>query len=228
MRNHASPAPALVSSTATNMEKRWPTGLDTLLKFTHSYSVADLLKGWHSIAAGPRKSEIAIIQSAAIDEYARSPAAATAFTLVVTKDLVESIVNFRFWSSDIDCLDESIHPFRTVYTSTAKSSQDQSHLQTYDSLSTDGSLRSVDIHLFRHVLKSNWPTESVSSSSATCSTCFGNLVTLSTLPMIPSSKFGTPLPSTYLNSSRFLHPWLRSLSVQCSSDLASTSNSLTQ
>ena len=157
MRNHASPAP-LVPSTATNMEKRWPTGLDTLLKFTHSSSVADLPKVWQSIAAGPRKSERAIIQSA-IDEYARSPAAATAVTLVVNKDLVESIVNFRFWSGDIDRLDEGIHPFRTVYTSTAKSSQDQSHLQTYDLLSTDGSLRSADIHLFRHVLKSNWPTD---------------------------------------------------------------------
>ena len=147
MYNHASPAP-LVSSTTTNMEKRWPTGLNTLLKFTHSSSVADLPKVWHSIAASPRKSERAIIQSGG-----------TAVTLVVNKDLVESIVNFRFWSGDIDRLDEGIHPFRTVYTSTAKSSQDQSHLQTYDLLSTDGSLRSADIHLFRHVLKSNWPTD---------------------------------------------------------------------
>ena len=145
MRNHASPAP-LIPSTATNMEKRWPTGLDTLLKFTHSSSVADLPKVWQSIAAGPRKSE------RAIDDYARSPAAATAVTLVVNKDLVESIVNFRFWSGDIDRLDEGIHPFRTVYTSTANTSQDQSHLQTYDLLNTDGSLRSADIHFFCHVL----------------------------------------------------------------------------
>ena len=158
MRNHTSPAP-LVPSTATNMDKRWPTGLDTLLKFAHSTSVADLPKLWLSIAAGPRKSERAIIQSA-IDEYARSPAAATAVTLIVNKYIVESIVNFRFWSGDIDRLDEGIHPFCTVYTSTAKScSQDQSHLQTYDLLTTDGSLRSADIHLFRHVLKSNWPSD---------------------------------------------------------------------
>jgi hypothetical protein len=80
-------------------------------------------------------------------------------TLVVNKDLVETIVNFRFWSGDIDRLDEGLHPFHTVYTSTAKSSQDQSHLQTYDLLSSNGSLRSADIHLFRHVLKSNWPSD---------------------------------------------------------------------
>ena len=110
MRNDASPAPLVPSSTTTNMDKHWPTGLNTLLKFAHSSSVADLPKVWQSIAAGPRKSERAIIQSA-IDEYARSPAAATAVTLVVNKDLVESIVNFRLWSGDIDRLDEGIHPF---------------------------------------------------------------------------------------------------------------------
>ena len=159
IRNHASPAP-LVPSTATNMDKRWPTGLDTLLKFAHSTSVADLPKLWLSIAAGPRKSERRAIIQSAIDEYARSPAAATAVTLVVNKDLVESIVNFRFWSGDIDRLDEGVHPFCTVYTSTAKSSQDQSHLQTYDLLlTTDGSLCSADIHLFHHILKSNWSSD---------------------------------------------------------------------
>ena len=157
MRSHAAPAP-VVPSNATNMDKRWPTGLDTLQKFAHTTSVADLPKLWQSLAAGPRKSERAIIQSA-LDEYARSPAAATSVTLVVNKDLVETLVNFRFWSGDIDRLDEGLHPFRSVYTSTAKSSQDQSHLQTYDFLASDGSLRSADIHLFRHVLKSNWPSD---------------------------------------------------------------------
>ena len=58
--------------------------LDTLLKFAHSTSVADLPKLWPSIAAGPRKSERAIIQSAI--EYAHSPAAATTVTLIVNKD----------------------------------------------------------------------------------------------------------------------------------------------
>ena len=157
MRSHTAPAPS-ASSTANSLDKRWPTGLDTLQKFAHVSDRSDLPKLWTAIAAGPRRSERAIIQSA-IDEYARSPQAATSVTLVVTKDLVESLVNFRFWSGDIDRLDEGVHPFRTVYTSTAKSSQDQSHLQTYDLLTTDGSLRSADIHLFRHVLKSNWPSD---------------------------------------------------------------------
>ena len=92
MRNHASPAP-LVPSTATNMDKRWPTGLNTLLKFAHSTSVADLvLKLWVvSIAAGPRKSERAIIQSASIDhKYTRSPTAATAWTSVGPLDSIPS------------------------------------------------------------------------------------------------------------------------------------------
>ena len=173
------------------MDKRWPTGLDTLLKFAHSTSVADLPKLWLSIAAGPRKSKRAIIQSA-IDEYARSPAAATAVRLVENKDLVESIVNFRFWSGDIDHLDEGIHPFRTIYTCTAKSSQDQSHLQTYDLLTaTDGSLRSADIHLFHHILKSNWPSDflqldvSLKLFSNLLHVLLGfTLVTPSTLPMM--------------------------------------------
>ena len=156
MRSHTAPAPT-APSTAISMDKRWPTDLDTLHKFAHVTAVTDLPKLWTAIAAGPRKSERAIIQQSAINEHARSPQAATAVILVVTKDLVESIVNFCFWSGDIDRLDEGAHLFHTVYTSTAKSSQDQSHLQTYDLLTTDGSLQSADMHLFYNVLKSNWP-----------------------------------------------------------------------
>ena len=56
-------------------------------------------------------------------------------------------------------LHKGLHPFRTVYISTAKQAQDQAHLQTYDALVRDGTLRLEDVQLFQLVLKSHWPTD---------------------------------------------------------------------
>ena len=56
-------------------------------------------------------------------------------------------------------LEEGLHPFRTLYTSTAKQAQDQARLRVYDSLARDGSLRLEDVELFQLVLKSHWPSD---------------------------------------------------------------------
>ena len=69
------------------------------------------------------------------------------------QELHDTVVNLMFWSGDIN-LDEGLHPFRTVYTSTAKTSMDQSNLQTYDLLASDGNLDFENIRMFQHIFKS--------------------------------------------------------------------------
>jgi len=151
------PAPAAPGTSGTTVEKRWSVNLLTLLKLTHCTTVAELPPVWSAIADGPKKEERNILQ-AALDDHARSPGAATTAPLTVTKDLHNTIVNLMFWSGDPDRLDEGLHPFRTVYTSTAKTSMDQTHLQTYDLLANDGNLDLQNIRMFQHIFKSDWPT----------------------------------------------------------------------
>ena len=73
-------------------------------------------------------------------------------------ELLATMVNLAFWSRDF-MLDEGIHPFRTVYVSTAKQAQDQANLQTYDPFACDGTICLEDLHLFQLTLRSHWPTE---------------------------------------------------------------------
>ena len=127
------------------------------MKLTHSPSEMDLPPAWHALAKGPKKEERGILE-AALREQARSPNAATTTSLIVSKDLHSTIVNLTFWSGDPDNLNAGLQPFRAAYTSTAKTSADLAHLQTYDQLATDGILALQDIHTFQHVLKSEWPT----------------------------------------------------------------------
>ena len=63
------------------------------------------------------------------------------------------VVNLSFWSGNFDMLEEGLHPFRTVYVSTAKQAQDQAHLQTYNLSAQDGTLQLEDMQLFQLVLK---------------------------------------------------------------------------
>ena len=83
---------------------------------------------------------------------------ATPAALTVTKELTATITEVVFWSGDLDRIDEGMHEFRTLYHSAAKISQDQTAMQTYDLLASDGNLSLADVKLFRHVLKSRWPT----------------------------------------------------------------------
>ena len=154
---HTNPTPAVAGTAVTTVEKRWSVNLLTLLKLTHCTTVAELSPVWSAIANGPKKEERNILQ-AALDDHAQSPGAATTAPLTVTKDLHNTIVNLMFWSGDPDRLDEGLHPFRTVYTSTAKTSMDQTHLQTYDLLANDGNLDLQNIKMFQHIFKSDWPT----------------------------------------------------------------------
>jgi len=127
---HAAPAPAASVSTETAIQKHWNVNCDTLLKLTHSASEADLSSVWGALAKGPKKEERGILE-AALREQARSLNAATTTSLIVSKELYSTIVNLTFWSGDPDNLNAGLQPFRASYTSTAKTSADLAHLQTY-------------------------------------------------------------------------------------------------
>ena len=155
---HTTPAPAVGVSNGNTVDKRWSINMDSLLKLVNVSAVEHLPPVWAAIAKGMRKEERNILQ-AALDNHSRQAAAATNAKLTVSKELLSTVVNLSFWSGDFDMLDEGLHPFRTVYVSTAKQAQDQAHLQTYDSLARDGTLRLEDLQLFQLVLKSHWPTD---------------------------------------------------------------------
>jgi len=151
------PAPAAPGSMETAVEKCWSANLQTLLTLTQCTSEADLAPAWCAIANAPKKEERHILQAARGD-LSRKPGAVTAVTLTISKELHSTIMNLMFWSGDPNRVDEGLHPFRTIYTSTAKTSMDQSNIQTYDLLANDGTLDLQDIKAFQHILKSDWPT----------------------------------------------------------------------
>ena len=161
-QGHTTPAPAATTTGGTpntgTVEKRWNINLATLLKYNLVGDVKQLPPVWAAIAKGPRKDERNILQSA-LDDQSHTPGASTNAKLTVSKELLSTVVNLSFWSGDFNMLEEGLHPFRTVYVSTAKQAQDQAHLQTYDSLAREGTLRLEDIQLFQLVLKSHWPSE---------------------------------------------------------------------
>ena len=154
---HTAPAPAAASATGT-IEKRWSVNLPTLLKFCHVNTVQELNPMWAALTRGPRKEERTIL-GAALNDHVASAQAATSVQFPVTKELFSTIVNLTFWSGDPDSLEEGLHPFRTVYTSTSKLAQDQANLLTYDALAADGTLRLEDVQLFQQVFKSHWPVD---------------------------------------------------------------------
>ena len=155
---HTAPAPAASPASPSDaIAKRWSVNLDSLLLFTLSNTTADLEPIYGSIAEAGRKLEKATIQ-AGYNNIARSHRATTSAPLAVTKELATTITEVIFWSGDLDRLDEGLHEFRTLYQSTVKSSLDQSAMQTYDQLATDGHMSLEEVKLFQHVLKSKWPT----------------------------------------------------------------------
>ena len=158
---HTAPAPAATPSatpSTTTVDKRWAVNLSSLLKYCMVQGVGQLTPVWSALAKGPKKEERTILQ-AALDDHARTPGAATSARLTVTKELLGTVVGLVFWSGDLDMLDEGLHPFRTLYTSTSKQAQDQAKLRLYDSLAQGGSLRLEDIELFQLVLRSHWPSD---------------------------------------------------------------------
>jgi len=138
---------AAPGTAGTTVEKHLSVNIQTLLKLTHCTSVAELAPVWSAIAKGPKKEERNILQ-AALNDLARNPGASTSASLTITKDLHNTVVNLMFWSGDANPLDKGLHLFRTVYTSTAKISTDQSNLQTQDLLANDGSLDLQNIRMF--------------------------------------------------------------------------------
>jgi len=106
-----------------------------------------------------------------------------------------------FWSGDPNRVDEGLHPFRTVYTSTAKTSMDQSNIQTYDLLANDGTLDLQDIKAFQHILKSDWPATFIQLDTTLKS--YRNLLVLLLKATHPYTAVFT----------RFLNMW-NSISVQ--------------
>ena len=86
-------------------------------------------------------------------------------------------------------LDEGLHPFRTLYTSTMKQAQDQAKLCLYDSLAQGGNLRLEDVELFQLVLRSNWLSDYRQLDTSIW--FFQNLITvllLSTHPLVTAHK----------------------------------------
>jgi len=179
-------APAAPGSTETAVEKRWSVNIQTLLKLTQCTSEAELAPVWCAIANGPKKEERHILQTA-LSDLSRKPGAATAVTLTVSKELHSTIVNLMFWSGDPNRVDEGLHPFRTVYTSTAKTSMDQSNIQTYDLLANDGTLDLQDIKVFQHILKSDWPTTFIQLDTTLKS--YHNLLVLLLKPHILTRQY---------------------------------------
>ena len=139
------------------ISKRWSVNLDSLLLVTLSKNIGELQPIFGSIAEAGRKMEKGVLQ-AGYNHIARAVGSATPAALTVTKELTATITEVVFWSGDLDRIDEGMHEFRTLYHSAAKNSQDQSAMQTYDLLANDGNLSLADVKLFRHVLKSHWPT----------------------------------------------------------------------
>jgi len=162
--------------------------------------VTELAPVWSAIAKGPKKEERNILQ-AALDDLARNPGASTTASLTVTKELHNTVVNLMFWSGDIDLLNEGLHLFRTVYTSTVKTSMDQSNLQTYDLLASDGNLDLQNIQMFQHIFKSDQPTSYMQLDTTLKS--YHNLIVLLLKPTHPYA-------AAY---SIFLNIW-KSISVQ--------------
>ena len=157
---HAAPAPApgtTPTSTEDYIRKKWRVNLPSLLKFNLVADEGQLPPVYGAIARGTRKEETTVLQ-AAYDDYSRTTAASTTAPFTFTKEFTSTIVNLVFYAGDLDRLDEGFHPFRTTYTSIAKSSLDRSHLQTYELLSNDGYMTLENIQLFKLVLKSEWPT----------------------------------------------------------------------
>ena len=139
---------------APQLHKGWWTGC----KYSIVADVKQLPPVWAAIAKCPFKDKRDILQ-AALDNHLHSPGASTNAKLTVSKELLSTVVNLALWSGNFNMLEEGLHPFCTVYVSTAKQAQDQAHLQTYDTLAREGNLRLEDIQLFQLVLKLHWPSE---------------------------------------------------------------------
>lgn len=157
---HAAPAPApgtVPTTIEDHIAKKWRVNLPSLLKFNLVADPSQLPAVYGALAKGTRKEETTVLQ-AAYDDLSRSAQAATNAPYTWTKEFSSTIVNLVFYAGDLDRLDEGFHPFRTTYTSIAKSSLDRSHLQTYELLSNDGYMTLDNIQLFKLVLKSEWPT----------------------------------------------------------------------
>jgi len=177
-------APASPGSAGTTVKKNWSVNIQTLLKLTHCTSVSELAPVWSAIAKGPKQEEHNSLQ-AALNDLARSPGAATTASLTFTKDLHNIIVNLMFWSGDPDRLDEGLHHFCTVYTSTAKTSMDQMNLQTYDHLtSSDGNLDLQNFKMFQHIFKSDWLT-SYTQLDMTLKLLYQNIIVMLLKPTRP-------------------------------------------
>ena len=159
LRGHTDRAPG-TSSTPTIPEKiakRWSVSIETLLKYTYSQSVDDLQPIFGNLATGSKKEERATLQ-AGLNQVARSSSSATTAEFTVTKDLALSIVEFRWFSGDLDRWDEGLHPGRTIYTSTARAAADQNRLLSYQALIEDGQLTSTDLEVFRAAQKHELPS----------------------------------------------------------------------
>jgi len=158
LKGHTNRAPSAIPITPTEkIEKRWSVSLETLLKYTYSHSVEDLLPIFRNLATGPKKEERATLQ-AGLNSVARSSTSATTAEFSITKDLALSIVEFRWFSGDLDSWDEGLHPGRTIYTSTARAAADQNRLLSYQALVEDGQLTSFDLELFKAAQKHELPS----------------------------------------------------------------------
>ena len=125
---HTMPSPAAGSTTGTGtVDRRWSINLESLMKLVNISDIQHLPPIWAAIAKGPHKEERNILQ-AALGNHLRTTGTATNAKLTLSKELLSTVVSLTFWSGDYNMLEEGLHPFWTVYISTAKQAQDQAHL----------------------------------------------------------------------------------------------------
>lgn len=154
----AAPAPAVVAPVTPEalVEKRWVANLPTLLRYCLVDDVTDLRDVWKSIAAGPRKQERLIVQSA-MNTLSASASAFTNASLNVNTDLFTTLITVHFFCGDHDKLDQGLHAYRTLYQSAAKTASDNALLAEYDQMVEISQLTLDDVGMFKRALKSHWP-----------------------------------------------------------------------
>ena len=80
-----------------------------------------------------------------LDDHAITLGSSTSDPIIVSKELLRTLVNLIFWSGDPDCINEGLYLFFTLYTSAAEKFWNQLNLLTYGLLSRNGYLILKDI-----------------------------------------------------------------------------------
>jgi hypothetical protein len=100
------------------------------------------------VASTTKKEERTTIQAGynAVSRGATSPMCAD---FSFDKNFVVTLMEFNWYSGDIDCWDEGFHPGRTMYSSAAHAANNQRLLLTYQALVEDRTMTMHDMATFQ-------------------------------------------------------------------------------